>query len=349
MAAIAASIPVVGSYLAPIVAVTGFAICYVSTNTGVIGVSRIVFSMGRFKLMPKWFYKVHTKFRTPYRTILVFGLIGATLASLGELHLVADLYNFGALLSYIIVNICLIVLRNTEQEAYRPWKIPGDLKVNLGSRSLIIPLISILGFVSCTILWLLVIAYHPGGRILGALWILIGVSGFIVYRRMLNLPATSNEMGKSIRPGGYVMNALVLVRTPEDEDAVVSSLKEALDRRFRITLMSILDPRDQGLSLEEVKQYEEIKKSEQESIKELRRIARRLRSKGYDSRARVEVGSTEKIVKLEAESSENDVIVLIKRKTLKSDIEKERMDSVHAIVSRYPGKLMVVRRVGSNA
>jgi len=349
MAAIASSIPLVGRYLAPIVAATGFAICYVSTNTGVIGVSRIVFSMGRFKLMPKWFYKVHAKFRTPYRTILVFGLIGATLASIGELHFIADLYNFGALLSYMIVNICLIILRNSEPEAYRSWKVPGDLKLKLGSRSFMIPAISLLGFISCTVLWLLVISYHPGGRILGTLWILIGVSGFMVYRRMLKLPATSNETGKSIRPGGYVINAVVLVRTPEDEDTIVSSLREALDPRFRITLMNILDPRDQGLSLEEVKQYEQIKMNEHESVRELGQIASRLRSKGYDCRVRVEVGPTEKILKLQAESDENDMIVLIKRKTLKSDIEKERMDSVHAIVSRYPGKLMVVRRIELNA
>jgi len=113
-------------------------------------------------------------------------------------------------------------------------------------------------------------------------------------------------------------------------------------------LMSVLDPRDQGLTLEEVKQYAQIKTSERESIKELRGMADKLRSNGYDCRVRVEVGPTEKILKLEAESDENDVIVLIKRKTLKSDIEKERIDSVHAIVSRYPGKLMVVRRVESN-
>jgi len=214
---------------------------------------------------------------------------------------------------------------------------------------LTVPVISAIGFISCTVLWLLVIAYHPGGRIIGALWILIGVTGFIIYRRMLRLPATSNEMGKTIRPGGYVINALVLVRTPEDEDVVASSLKEALDQRFRITLMSILDPRDQGLSMAEVKQYEQIKAGEQEAARELSQMARKLKSSGYDSRVRVEVGPTEKVLKLEAESDENDMIVLIKRKTLKSDIEKERIDSVHAIVSRYPGKLMVVRRVESNA
>ena len=74
ISAIATHIPIIGLYLAPIVALTGFAICFVSTNTGVIGVSRIVFSMGRFDLLPQWFYRVHSKFRTPVRTILVFGV-----------------------------------------------------------------------------------------------------------------------------------------------------------------------------------------------------------------------------------------------------------------------------------
>ena len=97
--AIAAHIPVIGPYLAPVVAITGFAICYVSTNTGVIGVSRIVFSMGRFDLLPRWFYKVHPKFKTPIRTIIVFGAIAIALALVGELTFVADLYNYGALLS----------------------------------------------------------------------------------------------------------------------------------------------------------------------------------------------------------------------------------------------------------
>jgi len=57
--------------------------------------------MGRFGLMPAWFYKVHKRFRTPIRAIAVFGLLGAAIALLGELHFVADLYNFGALLSYL--------------------------------------------------------------------------------------------------------------------------------------------------------------------------------------------------------------------------------------------------------
>ena len=139
MAAIASRIPYVGHLLGPIVAFTGFTICYVSTNTGVIGASRVVFSMGRFNLMPTWFYKVHKRFRTPIRTIAVFGPIGATMALFGELRFVADLYNFGALLSYLIVNVSLIVLRNKEPDAYRAWRLPGTLKIAALGKTLLVP------------------------------------------------------------------------------------------------------------------------------------------------------------------------------------------------------------------
>jgi APA family basic amino acid/polyamine antiporter len=157
MAAIASRVPHIGHLLAPIVALTGFTICYVSTNTGVIGASRVVFSMGRFSLMPSWFYKVHKRFRTPIRTIAVFGLIGAGMALLGELHFVADLYNFGALLSYVIVNVSLIVLRNKEPDAYRAWKLPGTLKIHIGAKTIFIPVVSVIGAIATGTMWTLVI------------------------------------------------------------------------------------------------------------------------------------------------------------------------------------------------
>ncbi len=345
IAVIAGAIPVIGGYFAPIVAITGMSICYVSTNTGVIGVSRIVFSMGRYKLLPKWFYKVHPKFRTPYRTILLFGVIGGLLAFSGELHLIADLYNFGALLSYIIVNICLIVLRNTEPEAYRAWKIPGSLQLKIGQRNLIIPLISVVGVATCTIIWLLILTYHPVGRLLGTVWVVIGIVGFYFYRHYLKTPMLSRETGKGILPGGYRMNALVLTRTPESEDAVVSSIKEALDPRFKVTLFTVVDPVELNLTLEDVGNYEQIKRYEEAALADLNSIARKLQKAGFEAEARTKVGSLEGILEAEAESKDNDLIVIIKRKTIRGDLEKRRIDSAYAVASRFPGKVMVVRRV----
>jgi hypothetical protein len=48
-------------------------------------------------------------------------------------------------------------------------------------------------------------------------------------------------------------------------------------------------------------------------------------------------------VEREMESEDNDVVVLIKRKTLKGNLEK-REDTAYAVASKYSGKLMIVRR-----
>lgn len=343
MAAIASRVPYIGHFLAPIVAFTGFTICFVSTNTGVIGASRVAFSMGRFGLMPAWFYKVHRKFRTPVRTIAVFGLIGATIALLGELHFVADLYNFGALLSYVIVNISLIVLRNKEPDAYRAWKLPGTLKIRFREKLIFVPVISVIGTIATGTMWAFVIGFHAEGRIVGTIWLAIGIIGFIVFRRSRKMSIIGNEVGKTIAPGAYMMNATVLVRTPEDEDSVVEALKYELDTRFRVKLLSIVDPSELGLSTESIRDYSQLKQCQAISSGELRRVAKRLSSEGFDVVSRVEIGSTRSIVEREMESSDNDVVVLIKRKTLKGHLEK-REDSAYAIASRYPGKVMIVRR-----
>lgn len=343
MAAIASRVPYIGHFLAPIVAFTGFTICFVSTNTGVIGASRVVFSMGRFGLMPAWFYKVHRKFRTPVRTIAVFGLIGATIALLGELHFVADLYNFGALLSYVIVNISLIVLRNKEPDAYRAWKLPGTLKIRFREKVIFVPVISVIGTIATGTMWAFVIGFHAEGRIVGTIWLAIGIIGFIVFRRSRKMSIIGNEVGKTIAPGAYMMNATVLVRTPEDEDSVVEALEYELDTRFRVKLLSIVDPSELGLSTESIRDYSQLKQCQAISSGELRRVAKRLSSEGFDVVSRVEIGSTRSIVEREMESSDNDVVVLIKRKTLKGHLEK-REDSAYAIASRYPGKVMIVRR-----
>lgn len=341
MRALAERIPLVGQYLAPVVALTGFAICYVSTNTGVIGVSRVAYSMGRFRLFPQWFYKVHPRFRTPHRTILLFGAIGALFALIGELHFVADLYNFGALLAYIIVNASLIKLRNSEHEAYRPWKVPGDVVVAFNGKRIIIPIVSVVGVISCTAIWLLVLAFHPEGRMVGLVWIIIGVLGYMAYRRHLRMPALGRRVADEITPVTEVLNAVVLVRIPEDEDSLVESLVEGLDKRFRLTLLAILNSAELGLSLEEVRDFEQVVKIRESSLREISRIVRKLRARGYECTPKVDVGEYENVIRHYGESGDCDAIVLVKRTMVR---QAERVDSVYAAASRYPGKLMVVRR-----
>jgi hypothetical protein len=152
-----------------------------------------------------------------------------------------------------------------------------------------------------------------------------------------------NEMGKTVAPGAYMMNATVLVRTPEDEDMLVQALKDELDTRFRVKLLNIVDPSEFGLSTESMSEYSQLKKLESSSSDELRHVAKRLGSQGFEVRSQAEIGRTRSVVRRELESRENDVVVLIRRKTLKGHLEK-RDDTVYAEAARYPGKVMVIRR-----
>lgn len=343
VAVIASNIPLVGVFLSIFVGFTGIAICYASTNTGIIGVSRVVFSMGRYQLLPRWFYKVHPRTKTPYRTIIVFGLIGGAIALIGQLDFVADLYAFGALLSYIIVNISVIILRNRDKEAYRPWKIPLDLTVKIGRKRLLLPVVSVIGAISCTIIWTLVVTYHTTGRIFGAGWLLVGIIGYIAYRRHIGLPAFKATMGKQVRPAGYLMKVLVLVRIPEDEDMVISAIRKNLDKRFTVTLCNVVDPEEYGLSLENMKSYSILKTIEEDSRVELNKMMKKLGKKGYRTKSKVLVGHMDQVLNEEAESEENDMIVLIKRRTGRAGMEKH-MTEAYSIASRYSGKVMIIRR-----
>lgn len=201
MIALAAALPVIGPVFSLWVAFMGFAVCYVSTNTGVIGVSRVTFSMGRLKLMPALFRKLHPRYRSPYVTIILFSVV-ATLIILANLSLpgidllglVASLYNFGALIAYMYVNLSLIALRNTDPRP-RGWKIPGSLRVRRSTKVYEIPLLPLVGFVSTLLVWIIIVGTHEVGRFLGALWFAIGVLGFIWYRRRLNLPLNRGAPG----------------------------------------------------------------------------------------------------------------------------------------------------------
>lgn len=338
IAFLAEKMGVMGDVFVPVVALTGFLLCLVSTNTGVIGASRVVFSMGRFRMMPPWFYKVHPRFKTPYRTILVFGSIGALMTLLGELSAVASLYTFGALLSYTLVNISLIVLRNKEPDAYRAWRVPFNLKIG---KLATIPLTGVLGALLCVGTWIVLVSYYPTGRFLGLAWIAAGLAMFAIYRKKSGLPLMSDEESRKIMPESYVMNALVLLRTPENEDAVVESLKHSIDPRYRITLLSIMDAREIAPSLDDVNVYAQMKRYSGLVREELESIAGRLRKTGFRCETRVRIGDTDTIIEEEALSEENDAIVMLRKKSIVRG-EKGR-DIASIVTNAAPGKLILVR------
>jgi APA family basic amino acid/polyamine antiporter len=188
---IAKALPVIGPYFYIWVALMGTLICYVSTNTGVIGVSRVTFSMGRLGLLPRGLARVSSRFRTPYVTIALFSgvaiallLATSLLSGTDILLLVASLYNFGALVAYMYVNAAAIALRFKEP-GRRSWKMPLNFDVPWKGVTYSVSAIPIVGFVSTLTVWILIVGTHPGGRELGIAWFAVGIVGYLIYQRKL--------------------------------------------------------------------------------------------------------------------------------------------------------------------
>ncbi len=337
--------PLVGASLATVVAFAAFILCYASSNTGVIGVSRLTASMGKFSLLPKWFYYIHPKYRTPTRTIVIFGLIGFAITLFGDIPFIASLYNFGALLSYMLLMLSLILLRNKEKEIYRPWKVPVTLRIKRKTGEVTeVPIIGLLGFIGTTIMWFLVVLLHTAGRTFGFIWMAVGLLLYIFSRHMLGKGILSREEGEMIKPMGYKMDVGVLVRPFEDFEVVKRSILHGLDKRFRIRLITVIDVEDLKEKRGKVT-VEELEGIRESTEKDLMKLAKELKQLGYETVYCVHVGKFDNIIEKELESANIDMLVFIKRTTEKATIEKGHEAKIHNIMLKHPGKIMVLKRV----
>ena len=88
------------------------------------GQPRIFFAMARDGLLPKFAAKVHGKYRTPYITTIITGVFVATWALIGDANETYDLTNIGTLFAFILVCSGVMVLRFTDRERPRPFRVP---------------------------------------------------------------------------------------------------------------------------------------------------------------------------------------------------------------------------------
>lgn len=185
---VVAHLPVGGKLFQPWIAILGAAILFVAANAGLIGASRLTFAMGDYFQLPRFFYRLHPRFKTPYISLVTFALLAGTIVFVAKrLTFIAELYNFGAMLAFALAHLALIGSRIRQPELKRPFKAPLNLRFGKS----IIPLTALLGLIGTTAVWVDVILTKPAGRNLGFAWLGLGIISYLVYRRQQHLPATS--------------------------------------------------------------------------------------------------------------------------------------------------------------
>ncbi len=163
--------------LVPTVALAGFAICLVSANTGIIGVSRVTYAMSNQNLVTRKFRWLHPQFCTPWIPTILFSVIAIILVFFGDLFFLGELYAFGALSAYLIANLSVVKLRFSDPQTKRPFKIP----LNISFSKYSIPLPGILGSIGCFLMLVLVSVLHEEGRNVAFLWFGLGIIGYFAY------------------------------------------------------------------------------------------------------------------------------------------------------------------------
>jgi basic amino acid/polyamine antiporter, APA family len=136
---------------------------------------RVFLAMARDRLLPPSFFAdIHPKFRTPWKSTILTGVCVGTMGALLPLRILAELVNIGTLLAFVIVCGAVLVMRKTNPDAERPFRVPLS------------PITPVLGILICLLLMFSLPAEN-WARLL--IWLAIGLAIYFGYSQKHSLLA----------------------------------------------------------------------------------------------------------------------------------------------------------------
>jgi APA family basic amino acid/polyamine antiporter len=176
-------------------------ILFIATNAGLIGISRLSWSLAEHRQLPSIFSRLHPKHRTPWFTIVTFSVFAGILLIPGNTNFLGNLYSFGAMLSFTTAHAAVVALRLKEPDRERPYRMPW----NIPFRGRQLPLTAVLGGIATFAAWISVLALHAEARTVGVGWMVVGLVGYVVYRRRQGLDLRSHyKIARRVRPPSFV-------------------------------------------------------------------------------------------------------------------------------------------------
>src|ERR1700757_4523768 len=163
-------------------------ILFIATNAGLIGISRLSWSLAEHRQIPEIFARLHPKHRTPWFTIIVFSVFAGILLIPGKTDFLGNLYSYGAMLSFTTAHAAIVALRIKDPDRERPYRIG----VNIRFRGAAIPISAVIGGIGTFAAWVSVLALHVDARYVGTGWMVVGLVGYVIYRRRQGMDLTSH-------------------------------------------------------------------------------------------------------------------------------------------------------------
>jgi APA family basic amino acid/polyamine antiporter len=225
------------------VGVLAATILFVATNAGIIGASRITYSMASYRQLPEAFRRLHPRFKTPWLSLVVFaGFVSILVLLPGQTEFLGTMYSFGAMLSFTVAHAAIVALRvrhPTEELQFRAWP-------NLRVRGVDLPLFAVFGGIATASAWLVVVVEDAPTRWAGLAWLAIGFATYVVYRRGV----VREPLRRTVRApvvlevSGAIEYTRLLVPVVEgaaSDEAVEVAARLAADRGARIVAIAVVE------------------------------------------------------------------------------------------------------------
>jgi APA family basic amino acid/polyamine antiporter len=225
----------IAEYYVGILAAT---ILFIATNAGIIGASRITYSMASYRQLPEIFRRLHPKLKTPWLSLIVFAGAAPTLFLLtGQVDFLGRMYAFGAMLSFTIAHVAVITLR---------LKKHGDSEISWRARPSIgrWPLFAILGGLGTGIAWLTVVWKDAPTRYAGFAWLAAGFVFYPLYRRRLGEPLRKTVRAPVVISAAALEYSNIIVPVAAgyaSDEAMDVACRLARERRSRIIAMTVVE------------------------------------------------------------------------------------------------------------
>jgi APA family basic amino acid/polyamine antiporter len=143
-----------------------------------LGQSRVFFSMSRDGLLPKIFSDIHPKFRTPWRSNLLFMVFVSLFSAFAPISVVGHMTSIGTLFAFVIVCAGIMIMRKTQPGLARPFRTP------------LVPLVPILGILVCSLM-MYGLGWENWSRLF--VWLVIGMAIYFGYSRSHSHLRKANE------------------------------------------------------------------------------------------------------------------------------------------------------------
>jgi APA family basic amino acid/polyamine antiporter len=223
------------------VGVLASTILFIATNAGVIGASRITYSMASYRQLPSIFRRLHPRLKTPWLSLIVFAGVAPTLFLLsGQVDFLGRMYAFGAMLSFTIAHISVTALRVRKRDEEMPWRARPNIRI----KNVDWPIFAIVGGLGTGAAWLVVVVKDGPTRYAGLAWLVVGFVFYPLYRRHLGAPLRETVRAPVMILAAQLEYRNILVPVapgyPSDE-AMDIAARLARERSSRIVAMTVIE------------------------------------------------------------------------------------------------------------